>query len=136
MVAAARCGAVNTASATRFGPNTEKFEVEVWLAQQSSRTRGRSKEAEQAAANCLSCTRNRLHQLEARLSIETSTLEVAEQPVSEARHRESPHSSVLDTPNPARHGLLALFGTTFIVRPSKIPSQSMEPTLLVGVTFS
>jgi len=28
--------------------------------------------------------------------------------------------------------LLALFGTTFIVQPFKIPSQSMEPALLVG----
>src|SRR5580693_8856338 len=28
--------------------------------------------------------------------------------------------------------LLALFGTTFIVQAFKIPSQSMEPTLLVG----
>ena len=28
--------------------------------------------------------------------------------------------------------LLALFGTTFIVQAFKIPSESMEPTLLVG----
>src|ERR1700732_3244465 len=28
--------------------------------------------------------------------------------------------------------LLALFGTTFIVQAFKIPSQSMEPTLLIG----
>src|SRR5215470_1325217 len=28
--------------------------------------------------------------------------------------------------------LIALFGTTFIVQAFKIPSQSMEPTLLVG----
>src|SRR5260370_24526388 len=28
--------------------------------------------------------------------------------------------------------ILALFGTTFIVQAFKIPSQSMEPTLLVG----
>src|SRR5580658_10094251 len=28
--------------------------------------------------------------------------------------------------------LLALFGTTFILQAFKIPSQSMEPTLLVG----
>src|SRR6266849_5888463 len=29
-------------------------------------------------------------------------------------------------------GVLALFGTTFIVQAFKIPSKSMEPTLLVG----
>src|ERR1019366_404988 len=28
--------------------------------------------------------------------------------------------------------ILALFGTTFVVQAFKIPSQSMEPTLLVG----
>src|SRR5437879_11239442 len=31
--------------------------------------------------------------------------------------------------------ILALFGTTFIVQAFKISSQSMEPTLLVGVHF-
>ena len=28
--------------------------------------------------------------------------------------------------------ILAIFGTTFVVQAFKIPSQSMEPTLLVG----
>ena len=32
--------------------------------------------------------------------------------------------------------ILALFGTTFVVQAFKIPSQSMEPTLLVGTIFS
>jgi signal peptidase I len=67
------------------------------------------------------------------MSTETSALEVAEQPVPEARHRESAHSSVLEyVESLLVTVLLALFGTTFIVQAFKIPSQSMEPTLLVG----
>lgn len=67
------------------------------------------------------------------MSTEPSALEVAEQPVPEARHRESAHSSVLEYAESLLVTvLLALFGTTFIVQAFKIPSQSMEPTLLVG----
>jgi signal peptidase I len=67
------------------------------------------------------------------MSTETSALEVAEQPVPVARHRESAHSSVLEYVESLLVTiLLALFGTTFIVQAFKIPSQSMEPTLLVG----
>jgi len=67
------------------------------------------------------------------MSTETSALEVAEQPVSKAQHRESAHSSVLEYAESLLVTLLlALFGTTFIVQAFKIPSQSMEPTLLVG----
>src|SRR5246127_862565 len=67
------------------------------------------------------------------MSTETSALEVAEQPVPEARHRESMHSSLLEYAESLLVTvLLALFGTTFIVQAFKIPSQSMEPTLLVG----
>src|ERR1700741_5121290 len=67
------------------------------------------------------------------MSTETSALEVAEQPVPETRHRESAHSSVLEYAESLLVTvLLALFGTTFIVQAFKIPSQSMEPTLLVG----
>ena len=67
------------------------------------------------------------------MSTETSALEASEQPVLEARHRESAHSSVLEyVESLLVTVLLALFGTTFIVQAFKIPSQSMEPTLLVG----
>jgi signal peptidase I len=67
------------------------------------------------------------------MSTETSALEASEQPVPEARHRESVHSSVLEYAESLLVTvLLALFGTTFIVQAFKIPSQSMEPTLLVG----
>src|SRR6202023_450381 len=67
------------------------------------------------------------------MSTETSALEVAEQPVPVARHRESAHISVLEYVESLLVTiLLALFGTTFIVQAFKIPSQSMEPTLLVG----
>src|SRR6516165_8680009 len=67
------------------------------------------------------------------MSTETSALEVAEQPVSKAQHRESAHSSVLEYAESLLVTLLlALFGTTFVVQAFKIPSQSMEPTLLVG----
>src|SRR3984885_12085807 len=67
------------------------------------------------------------------MSTETSALEVAEQPVPVARHRESAHSSVLEYVESLLVTiLLALFGTTFIVQAFKIPLQSMEPTLLVG----
>src|ERR1700724_980131 len=67
------------------------------------------------------------------MSTETSALEVAEQPVPVARHRESAHRSVLEYVESFLVTiLLALFGTTFIVQAFKIPSQSMEPTLLIG----
>src|ERR1700752_4184585 len=67
------------------------------------------------------------------MSTETSALEVARQPVPEAQHRESVHSSALEyAESRLVTVLLALFGTTFIVQAFKIPSQSMEPTLLVG----
>src|SRR5579864_3746413 len=67
------------------------------------------------------------------MSTETSALEAAEQPVPETRRRESAHSSVLEYAESLLVTiLLALFGTTFIVQAFKIPSQSMEPTLLVG----
>ncbi|HXZ11821.1 MAG TPA: signal peptidase I [Candidatus Sulfotelmatobacter sp.] len=60
--------------------------------------------------------------------------QIAEVPPAAAQARHEPHrtsfaeyaESLLVTL------LLALFGTTFIVQAFKIPSQSMEPTLLVG----
>ena len=67
------------------------------------------------------------------MSVETSALEAAEQPSPKARHRESSRSSAIEYAESLLVTvLLALFGTTFIVQAFKIPSQSMEPTLLVG----
>jgi signal peptidase I len=67
------------------------------------------------------------------MSLETSALEAAEQPSPRVRHRESSRSSVIEYAESLLVTvLLALFGTTFIVQAFKIPSQSMEPTLLVG----
>ena len=67
------------------------------------------------------------------MSVETSALETAEQPSPKALHRESSRSSVIEYAESLLVTvLLALFGTTFIVQAFKIPSQSMEPTLLVG----
>src|ERR1700746_3537557 len=67
------------------------------------------------------------------MSTETSALEVARQPVPEAQHRESVHSSALEYAESLLVTvLLPPLGATFIVQAFKIPSQSMEPTLLVG----
>src|SRR6516225_11023018 len=62
-------------------------------------------------------------------SVEASLAELPHQRAAEASRRDSLIDfleSLLVTL------LLALFGTTFIVQAFKIPSQSMEPTLLVG----
>jgi signal peptidase I len=63
--------------------------------------------------------------------VETTRVAERETVVAEAREREGTSvreyiESLLVTI------ILALFGTTFIVQAFKIPSQSMEPTLLVG----
>ncbi len=69
----------------------------------------------------------------------------AEVPTAETPAADTPVASEAERESPARHTglreyvesllvtvLLALFGTTFIVQAFKIPSPSMEPTLLVG----
>src|ERR1700726_3598495 len=67
------------------------------------------------------------------MAVETSTVEAAQPPAPKSAHRESSHSSVIEYAESLLVTvLLALFGTTFIVQAFKIPSQSMEPTLLVG----
>jgi len=64
-----------------------------------------------------------------------STPEVAEQPeyFPASKSRESALGGLVDFVDSLLVTvLLALFGTTFIVQAFKIPSESMEPTLLVG----
>src|ERR1022692_4745628 len=61
------------------------------------------------------------------------TTRVAEREASGAHARERDHTSVREYIESLLVTIiLALFGTTFIVQAFKIPSQSMEPTLLVG----
>src|ERR1700746_2016218 len=67
------------------------------------------------------------------MAVETSTVEAAPPPASKSACRESSRSSATEYAESLLVTvLLALFGTTFIVQAFKIPSQSMEPTLLVG----
>jgi signal peptidase I len=65
------------------------------------------------------------------MDLETTTAEAAPERVHE--HREARKSTFTEYAESLLVTvLLALFGTTFIVQAFKIPSQSMEPTLLVG----
>src|SRR5581483_11132596 len=58
---------------------------------------------------------------------------VAEHRTEAARSQERAHTSVREyIESLLVTVILALFGTTFVVQAFKIPSQSMEPTLLVG----
>ena len=58
---------------------------------------------------------------------------VAEHRTAAARAEERPHTSIREyIESLLVTVILALFGTTFVVQAFKIPSQSMEPTLLVG----
>ena len=58
---------------------------------------------------------------------------VAEHRTETARAQERAHTSVREyIESLLVTVILALFGTTFVVQAFKIPSQSMEPTLLVG----
>jgi len=79
----------------------------------------------------------------ASLEMETAETASAAPSVAESPERAAPPAS--DDHRPHRTGsfadyvesllitvLIALFGTTFIVQAYKIPSQSMEPTLMVG----
>src|SRR5579872_6869897 len=71
---------------------------------------------------------------ELRIAVTSETAQAVEAREAAAAHRAESHpatvreyiESLLVTV------ILALFGTTFIVQAFKIPSQSMEPTLLVG----
>jgi signal peptidase I len=65
------------------------------------------------------------------MDLEVTAAESIEAPARE--HRESTKSTFAEyLESLLVTVLLALFGTTFIVQAFKIPSQSMEPTLLVG----
>src|SRR5271169_2543596 len=69
------------------------------------------------------------------MDLETSTVEAAPEPARETppAHGKPSHGSFVEYAESLLVTvLLALFGTTFIVQAFKIPSQSMEPTLLVG----
>jgi signal peptidase I len=67
------------------------------------------------------------------MTVETSAIEAPRSPVIKAARPEHKHGSFLEFVESLLVTLLlALFGTTFIVQAFKIPSQSMEPTLLVG----
>ncbi len=67
------------------------------------------------------------------MDAESSTIVVAQLPAREpARHQPARGSIIEYAESLLVTVLLALFGTTFIVQAFKIPSQSMEPTLLVG----
>ena len=67
------------------------------------------------------------------MSVETSALAPAKQAAPEPQKREFARGSAIEFAESLLITvLLALFGTTFIVQAFKIPSQSMEPTLLVG----
>lgn len=67
------------------------------------------------------------------MDTETSTIETARLPARESvRHQPARGSIIEYAESLLVTVLLALFGTTFIVQAFKIPSQSMEPTLLVG----
>lgn len=63
----------------------------------------------------------------------TEVAPVAEHRTTTARAEERPHTSIREyVESLLVTVILALFGTTFVVQAFKIPSQSMEPTLLVG----
>src|SRR5467141_4118970 len=63
----------------------------------------------------------------------TEVAPVAEHRTEAARAEERAHTSVREyIESLLVTVILALFGTTFVVQAFKIPSQSMEPTLLVG----
>src|ERR1700688_3493324 len=63
----------------------------------------------------------------------TEVAPVAEHRTTAARAEERPHTSIREyIESLLVTVILALFGTTFVVQAFKIPSQSMEPTLLVG----
>jgi len=63
----------------------------------------------------------------------TEAAPVAEHRTEAARAEERAHTSVREyIESLLVTVILALFGTTFVVQAFKIPSQSMEPTLLVG----
>jgi signal peptidase I len=63
----------------------------------------------------------------------TEAAPVAEHRTTAARAEERPHTSIREyIESLLVTVILALFGTTFVVQAFKIPSQSMEPTLLVG----
>jgi signal peptidase I len=63
----------------------------------------------------------------------TEVAPVAEHRTTAARAEERPHTSIREyVESLLVTVILALFGTTFVVQAFKIPSQSMEPTLLVG----
>ena len=63
----------------------------------------------------------------------TEAAPVAEHRAETARAEERAHTSVREyIESLLVTVILALFGTTFVVQAFKIPSQSMEPTLLVG----
>ncbi len=63
----------------------------------------------------------------------TEAAPVAEHRAEAARAEERAHTSVREyIESLLVTVILALFGTTFVVQAFKIPSQSMEPTLLVG----
>jgi signal peptidase I len=63
----------------------------------------------------------------------TEAAPVAEHRTTSARAEERSHTSVREyIESLLVTVILALFGTTFVVQAFKIPSQSMEPTLLVG----
>jgi signal peptidase I len=65
------------------------------------------------------------------MDLEATTAEAIEAPVRE--HHEARKTTFAEyVESLLVTVLLALFGTTFIVQAFKIPSQSMEPTLLVG----
>src|ERR1700726_2081817 len=63
----------------------------------------------------------------------TEAAPVAEHRTTAARAEERPPPSIREyVESLLVTVILALFGTTFVVQAFKIPSQSMEPTLLVG----
>src|ERR1700732_4036258 len=63
----------------------------------------------------------------------TEVAPVAEHRTTAARAEERPPTSIREyIESFLLTVILALFGTTFVVQAFKIPSQSMEPTLLVG----
>lgn len=63
----------------------------------------------------------------------TEVAPVAEHRTESARAEERAHTSVREyIESLLVTVILALFGTTFVVQAFKIPSQSMEPTLLVA----
>src|SRR6201998_379528 len=63
----------------------------------------------------------------------SETVQVVESSHGAAQHSEAPPATLREyIESLLVTVILALFGTTFVVQAFKIPSQSMEPTLLVG----